>query len=1257
MKPLNDWLMPTFMATAISLALVGCGGGGGGGSDSPAPTPTPTPTPSPSPSPTPNPSPTGVSVGGSVNGLSGNGLVLQNNGADNLSITGNDLFAFSTELSSGDAYQVTVLNQPVNPVQNCSVSNGSGTASANVDNVVVTCVSPSASDDTDNDGLTDAEEATFGTNPNVKDTDGDGFLDKEEVDNWDRFSGNHLRFNPLVADVPRIYMRQMGTPVIQLLATTVESGSVAKGMSNANSAEVEVTTSRGRTNTHQVEEQHTVGVNAEVKKSGPITSGKVEANYEYQHNDTTTDVSYWDETTVETNRQESSEFYETLKTETVNTKGGEIKVLMGLANDGDVSYTINNMEIAAYMEDVNNPGNLISVGTLQHAGQLSVTPDPLGPQQSIDNSQLAPFNFVYTADNNPEEISRILEGSNQLVLKPTNISLTGQRADVDLNLAAQNIKARTAEIIIDYSDHAGLSTERYRVAIDTGAGSELSFVDLMTKHLDIDYNFSDFMFTGKNNHTGLTQVRNISANASTNSYWLLAHTFTPQGSPIGTLSTELYSILEEDYAASDIRLRKGDVLHLVYITDTDLDGLSDRMEQLKGTDLANSDTDGDSLDDALEIYGWRTNLASAPCDQGSDLVFVRSNPLVDDSDDDAIPDGDEFSNCTNPMGELKVELGDNQVVNASQNITLQASAENYSDPSALTYTWTQLSGINVGQLPNSPSVTFAAPDEVTTLSFRVTVTDTQQSSSEAIDSVRLVVAKDASNAWFVDPDVGHDFNNFGTPDSPLRTFEKALEVAKTNGGDIYLNTPDNGAVYALSQTITLPANVSLFGGFDENWVHEPALKPTPIIVNQPIAMTQLQSNLPVIYSGISVEAVAPISGRDSSMAIVIDDHSVVTLDRIIAKGSDLTIEPSLLTSGSSDYVAGSSIGVMARNLSTLTILDSEILSGRGPAGARGITGATGPTGKKGSNGSGINGGAGGTGNTNGAKGGSGAKATGGLVACTSGSKGSAGTKSGSISGGSGGNGGSATYQFPASCNWTYAKSGGTVTSRAATGSAGAVASLANSFDANGILIPKHGSTGGTGAGGAGGGGGGSGNGIDTNNGGGGGGGGEGGGGGYGGKGARGAGGSFALIALNVNFIHVESSTLVSNQGGTGGIGGTGGTGGAGGAGGTGYDSSGRKGGNGGSGGPGGYGGKGGGGAGGPTASLVLLGNSSADVLNSTLQTGNAGSGSSSNRGVGGWNYGIFVDTSANLLSSSNNVFELGSAGNSAPSPANVGTAP
>lgn len=83
-------------------------------------------------------SPVSYTVGGSVSGLAGSGLVLQNNGANNLPITKSGAFTFSTHVDKGTAYKVTVLTQPSDPAQTCSVSNGSGMATADV-TVSVAC--------------------------------------------------------------------------------------------------------------------------------------------------------------------------------------------------------------------------------------------------------------------------------------------------------------------------------------------------------------------------------------------------------------------------------------------------------------------------------------------------------------------------------------------------------------------------------------------------------------------------------------------------------------------------------------------------------------------------------------------------------------------------------------------------------------------------------------------------------------------------------------------------------------------------------------------------------------------------------------------------------------------------------------------------------------------------------------------------------------------------------------------------------------
>lgn len=117
-------LRPT-VALVILLSATGCGGGGGGS----------TPTPEP-----PAPNPSSYTVGGTVSGLSGTGLILQNNGGDNLAINASGPFTFATPIRQGNGYSVTVMTQPGSPQQTCSVGSGSGTVGAgNVTSVTIAC--------------------------------------------------------------------------------------------------------------------------------------------------------------------------------------------------------------------------------------------------------------------------------------------------------------------------------------------------------------------------------------------------------------------------------------------------------------------------------------------------------------------------------------------------------------------------------------------------------------------------------------------------------------------------------------------------------------------------------------------------------------------------------------------------------------------------------------------------------------------------------------------------------------------------------------------------------------------------------------------------------------------------------------------------------------------------------------------------------------------------------------------------------------
>ena len=101
------------LVTGLALLLVACGGGSG--------------------------PPPAFTVGGAVTGLAGTGLVLRDNGGDDLAVAADGAIAFPTKIASGATYSVTVFTQPTSPAQTCAVTHGSGTMGSSDAVFVVSC--------------------------------------------------------------------------------------------------------------------------------------------------------------------------------------------------------------------------------------------------------------------------------------------------------------------------------------------------------------------------------------------------------------------------------------------------------------------------------------------------------------------------------------------------------------------------------------------------------------------------------------------------------------------------------------------------------------------------------------------------------------------------------------------------------------------------------------------------------------------------------------------------------------------------------------------------------------------------------------------------------------------------------------------------------------------------------------------------------------------------------------------------------------
>lgn len=81
-------------------------------------------------------------IGGSVSGFAGSGLVLRLNGASDLPITGDGAFSFPGMFADGTTFTVTVAAEPTCPHRICTLANATGTVAGASPSITVTCAVP-----------------------------------------------------------------------------------------------------------------------------------------------------------------------------------------------------------------------------------------------------------------------------------------------------------------------------------------------------------------------------------------------------------------------------------------------------------------------------------------------------------------------------------------------------------------------------------------------------------------------------------------------------------------------------------------------------------------------------------------------------------------------------------------------------------------------------------------------------------------------------------------------------------------------------------------------------------------------------------------------------------------------------------------------------------------------------------------------------------------------------------------------------------
>ncbi len=607
-----------------------------------------------------------------------------------------------------------------------------------------------------------------------------------------------------------------------------------------------------------------------------------------------------------------------------------------------------------------------------------------------------------------------------------------------------------------------------------------------------------------------------------------------------------------------------------------------------------------------------------------------------------------------PTGQAPtVSVEERIVVSAGQSVTLTATASD-PDGDTISYSWQQQNDTAVNNRSgfDSAEASFSAPDHVTTLNFTVTAAANGQSDQ---DSILVIVVEDTASAIFVDSDFT------GTPDgsidAPYTDLASILDQTLNDNldKDFYLNTPASGAYSLwLDNFRSIFNNVSVYGGYADDWSRDPINNQTPVMTDGRIGLQFENSSEFIEISGLNLEVTQQDAGLIGSAAGVNISRSS---GEFIVRYNTITVADS-----PADSNALLNAGVVAYDVSTFRLLNNRIEAGNAVSGNN-VTARTSGVGSDGNDGEdgrvGFNttGGDGASGTTgwNGGRGGNAGNTS--FEAGDSGEKGAGRNTTPIAAGGCGGGGGAA------GSNQGVIRTGGSGCEgeNGARGPGGRGSSGYGTLNGFGFFEASQGSQGLTGYSGAGGGGGGGGgSGALGANGGAGGGGGEGGGGGAGGFGANSGGASMGIYLVGGDMNEIADNEIIAGNGGIGGIGGRGALGGEGGSGGEGADGNdfggnafGGKGGNGGKGGKGGEGGQGGSGGGGPSFGIFLAANTPATIQNNQITTGEAGDGGSANytdeaqaAGKGGWSVGIFDgDTSdSSSVIEQNNSFTLGQAG-------------
>ncbi len=464
------------------------------------------------------------------------------------------------------------------------------------------------------------DNTTIATSPTLSDTDGDcvpssGSICKngDGYSDWDEV--NKGGTNPLVADVPvaSVFVTPNTTSDIAVNATLTDTQTTTDyngSLNTATTKNVDLTTKT------QVTE-----IGGNVKAGWQTKKGfNASAEFDASHSWTTEHQTGY----TNTLQNKYQQYTEDSSEHGVKLNGGSLGATVSVQNLGTRSFIPKTLEVTAFQPDPDQPGKLKPIATLvpgNGVNQTTFTPGETNGPYKVTDSSVSTLQLLQLEADPGALVYAIPDPE---LDDPT----TGKSYGATIG---SNLPVQTAEISIDYGPgHTDptdkLAPKDYFVATNVDRTPEgLTAGITMSKVLQI-----------------LNIDHKTSGCASGQPAGILCEVNGVESQPSGpnqpfhawavTASTDVDVTTPASF--DDIVVKPRSVVHLIYMVDSDGDGLFDTTEDDYGTDPTKVDTDGDGISDYDETQnGWKV-----PYPQDSPYQ-IYSNPLSKDIDNDGSWDG------------------------------------------------------------------------------------------------------------------------------------------------------------------------------------------------------------------------------------------------------------------------------------------------------------------------------------------------------------------------------------------------------------------------------------------------------------------------------------------------------------------------------------------------------------------------------------------------------------------------------------------